>query len=38
MRGFFLNDPLQGAVMGATVFLIGFAESLVGAVVVRRRA
>ncbi len=38
MRGFFFNYPLQGVVMGATVFLIGAAESLVGAAVVRRRA
>lgn len=38
MRGFFFNFPLQGVVMGATVFLIGAAESLVGAAVVRRRA
>jgi hypothetical protein len=38
MRGFFFNYPLQGAVMGATVFLIGAIESLVGAAIVRRRA
>jgi hypothetical protein len=38
MRGFFFNYPLQGAVMAATVFLIGAVESLVGAAVVRRRA
>jgi hypothetical protein len=37
MRGFFFNYPLQGAVMGATVFLIGAVESLVGAAIVRRR-
>jgi len=37
MRGFFFNFPLQGAVMGATVFLIGAVESLIGAAVVRRR-
>jgi len=38
MRGIFFNFPLQGAVMGATVFLIGAVESLIGAAVVRRRA
>ena len=37
MRGFFFNYPMQGAVMGATVFLIGAVESLVGAAIVRRR-
>jgi hypothetical protein len=36
MRGFFFNYPLQGAVMGATVFLIGAVESLIGAAIVRR--
>lgn len=37
MRGFFFNYPMQGAVMGATVFLIGAVESLIGAAIVRRR-
>lgn len=37
MRDFFFNYPMQGAVMGATVFLIGAVESLVGAAIVRRR-
>jgi hypothetical protein len=36
MRGFFFNYPMQGALMGATVFLIGAVESLVGAAIVRR--
>lgn len=36
MRGFFFNYPLQGVVMAATVFLIGAAESLLGAAIVRR--
>lgn len=38
MRPFFYNRPLQGAVMAATVFLIGVLESLVGAFFVSRRA
>lgn len=37
MRGFFFNRPLQGAVMFATLFLIGLAESLVAAWWVTRR-
>jgi Protein of unknown function (DUF4199) len=31
MRPFFFNRPLQGAVMAATVFLIGMLETLLGA-------
>jgi hypothetical protein len=37
MRDFFFNYPLQGAVMAATVFLIGAVESLIGAAILRRR-
>lgn len=38
MRPFLYNRPLQGAVMAATVFVIGAIESLVGAwLTVRRR-
>jgi hypothetical protein len=37
MRGFFFNRPLQGAVMFATLFLIGLAESVVAAWLVTRR-
>lgn len=36
MRGFFFNRPLQGAVMAATVFVIGVIESLPGAWLVTR--
>jgi len=36
MRPVFFNRPLQGAVMAATVFLIGVIESLVGAWLVSR--
>lgn len=38
MRPFFYNRPLQGAVMAATVFLIGVLESLIGAFFASRRA
>ena len=38
MKPLLFNRPLQGAVMFATVFLIGVAESAVGAWLVRRRA
>ncbi len=37
MRDFFFNRPLQAAVMFATVFVIGVAESAVGAWLVTRR-
>jgi hypothetical protein len=37
MRPFFYNRPLQGAVMAATVFVIGAFESLVGAWITARR-
>lgn len=37
MREFFFNQPLQGAAMFATLFLIGLAESLVAAWWVTRR-
>lgn len=37
MRPFFYNRPLQGAVMAATVFVLGVLESLVGAFLVSRR-
>jgi hypothetical protein len=38
MKGLFFNRPLQAAVMFATVFLIGIAESIIGALIVRRIA
>lgn len=38
MRPMLSNRPLQGAIMGATVFVIGVAESLVGAAWLARRA
>jgi hypothetical protein len=38
MKGLFFNQPLQAAVMFATVFLIGIAESIIGALIVRRIA
>lgn len=37
MRPFFYNRPLQGAVMAATVFVIGVIESVIGAFLVSRR-
>lgn len=37
MRPFFFNRPLQGAVMAATVFVLGVFESLVGAWFASRR-
>jgi hypothetical protein len=36
MRDLYFNRPLQGAVMGATVFLIGAVESLIGAWLIAR--
>lgn len=38
MRGFFFNEAAQGAVMAATVFVIGVALSAISALVLRRRA
>lgn len=38
MRPFFYNRPLQGALMAATVFVIGVAESLLGAAWLRWRS
>ncbi|MBL8298704.1 MAG: DUF4199 domain-containing protein [Rhodanobacteraceae bacterium] len=37
MRPFFYNRPLQGAVMAATVFVLGVAESLIAAFLITRR-
>lgn len=37
MRPMLFNRPLQGAIMGATVFLVGLVESLIGAWFVRQR-
>jgi hypothetical protein len=38
MRPFFFNRPLQGAVMAATVFVLGVFESVVGAWFASRRS